>query len=106
MARRFFLLTAALAGVVSAACADNCAEDVWDRKTGERCIEQRERARLVREAGPQQPAIKTRTGHVLVTTGSRTANLTDMQSAAGAKTMFDKIGTKVCPGGVCAHVRV
>jgi len=80
---------------VCAARADNCAEDdVWDRKTGERCVEQRERARLVRAAGSQQPAIETRTGHGVVTTGSRTANLTDMQSAADAKTLFDEVGTK------------
>ena len=101
---RFVLLAAALAAAVCTTRADNCAEDdVWDRKTGESCVEQRERARLVRAAGSQQPAIETRTGHVVVTTGSRTANLTDMQSAADAKTLFDEVGTKVRPAAACAR---
>ena len=30
-----------------------------------------------------------------VTTGELKANLTDMQSAAGAKVLFDEVGTKV-----------
>ena len=103
---RFVVMAAVLAAAVCPTHADNCAEgDVWHQVTGERCVEQRERSRVERAAA-QGPAIETREGHVVVSTGSRKANLTDMQSAADAQTLFDEVGTKVGCRACCAPAPV